>query len=179
MFNNLTAQFAEAHGGGGISALGLNLKAFIFQLISFVLLLLILRRWVFPKLVATLEKRREMLEKSLADATQTRKALSDAQSQVSAMLRDARLQADSALSDAKKQAESLIKKAEGESDLRAQRIISEAQAQLERQKQQLRDELRGELAALVTLTTEKVIKRKLDEKADRALIENSLKELSR
>jgi F0F1-type ATP synthase membrane subunit b/b' len=56
---NLNTQFAES-SSGGISSLGLNVKSFVFQLITFLIVLAILRRWVFPKLVATLEERRKV-----------------------------------------------------------------------------------------------------------------------
>ena len=57
-------QFAAESSSSGISSLGVNLKSFIFQLITFLIVLLILRRWVFPKLVATLEERRKTLEEA-------------------------------------------------------------------------------------------------------------------
>jgi len=71
---NPSAQFASS-SSSGISSLGVNLKAFIFQLVTFLLVLLILRRWVFPKLVATLESRRDALERSLLQAKETEEAL--------------------------------------------------------------------------------------------------------
>ena len=67
--DTLAPKFAES---SGISSLGINLKGFLFQLITFVIVLLILRRYVFPKLVATLEARRSALEQSLAQAPPAR-----------------------------------------------------------------------------------------------------------
>ncbi|MBA3757557.1 F0F1 ATP synthase subunit B [Candidatus Saccharibacteria bacterium] len=175
----LALQFAEAQNPEGIAALGLNLKGFLFQLTTFVLLLLVLKRWVFPRLVATLEKRREVLERSLVQARQTEEALQSAESKASELLRKARLQADAALEDAKKQTEAIISKAEAVAVERSERILKESESQLEQQSIKLREQLRNELAELVVLTTEKVIERKLDDKNDRALIESSLKEMAR
>lgn len=175
----LLPQLAQTQNPEGISALGLNLKGFIFQLITFVLLLLILKRWVFPRLVATLEKRREVLEQSLVHARQTEEALHSAETRAAGLLKKAREQADAALADAKRQTEAIIAKAETAAVERSDRILKESESLLKQQTAGLREELRSELAELVVLTTEKVIEKKLDDKSDRVLIEHSLKELAK
>jgi F-type H+-transporting ATPase subunit b len=63
----------------GIGAFNINLKSFIFQLVTFVLVLWILRKWAFPKIIETIEARRETLEKSLVQAKQTQEALARAE----------------------------------------------------------------------------------------------------
>lgn len=169
-------QFAKADSGG-ISSLGLNIKSFLFQLATFVIVLLILRRWVFPKLVATLEARRKTLEESLAQARQTEETLHKAEVQAAEILKKARTQADTALADAQSKAEEVISQSETVAAERAARIIKEAQEHLSQERQQLSQQLKKELAGLVAAATEKVLRKKLDDKTDRALIEQSLKEL--
>jgi F-type H+-transporting ATPase subunit b len=171
-----TLQFAE--GSSGISSLGVNGKSFLFNLITFVIVLLILRRWVFPKLVATLEARRKTLEESLVHARQTEEALTKAEAKAEELLARARVQADEALAEAKKQAEVIIAKAETEAGERARRIIADAEARLDQERQHLHQQLRSELAELVVTATEKVLRKKLDERQDRELIEKSMKELA-
>ncbi len=172
-------QFAESTSSGGISALGINLKSFIFQLITFLIVLFVLQRWVFPKLVDTLEARRKALEESLAQAKQTEETLAKAEAKAEEILAHARQQADGALSDAKKEAEAGIAKAEAEAGERGQRIIKEAESRLEQERQRLHDELKKELSELVVATTEKVLKTKLNDREDRALVEKSVKELGK
>jgi F-type H+-transporting ATPase subunit b len=168
---SLPLQFAQS-SSGGISSLGINLKSFIFQLITFLIVLLILRRWVFPKLVATLEARRKTLEESLVQARQTEETLHQAETKAGEILKQARTQADAALAEAGSKAEEIIAKGEAAAAERAARIIKEAEARLGQER-----ELRKELAGLVAIATEKVLAKKLDEREDRALIERSLKEI--
>ena len=175
MLNTVT-QFG-ASSSGGISSLGLNLKSFIFQLVTFVLVLLILRRYAFPKLVATLEARRATLERSLDQAKETEQALKDAEAKADTLLHKAREQADMALADAGKKAEEIIAKAETAGGERAARIVKEAEAHLDQERQRLHQELRAELVDLVIDATEKVARQKIDQKADKELVINSLKEL--
>jgi F-type H+-transporting ATPase subunit b len=173
---NSNIQFA-ASSSSGISSLGINLKAFIFQLITFVIVLAILRKWVFPKLVATLEERRETLEKSLEQARQTEQTLHDAQGKTEEILKEARVQADGALADAQNRAKEIIADAEARGEQSAKRIITEAEAHLGQERAKLRSELKEELADLVVQTTEKVLRKKLTAKDDVELVKQSVKEL--
>ena len=172
----IVSQFADSNSGG-ISSLGVNLKSFVFQLITFVIVLLILRRWVFPKLVATLEARRKTLEESLVQAKQTQEALERAEEKAGQILHKAREQADTALANAKSEAKDVVSQAETAAKVQADRVLKEAEAQLGQERNKLREELKDELADLVVLTTEKVLRTKLNPKEDARLIEQSIKEL--
>lgn len=174
---NVSPQFAQEASSGGISSLGINLKGFIFQLITFVIVLLILRRYVFPKLVATLEARRKTLEESLVQAKRTQEALDKAEESAVHILHQARQQADEALSEAKNQAKELVAKSEGTARDQAERIIKETQEQIVQEHNKLRQELKGELAGLVAEASEKVLRSKLSSKEDERLINRSIKEL--
>lgn len=160
----------------GIAALGINLKSFLFQLVAFLIVLLILKKYVFPKLIATLEARRETLEESLIQAKKTEEALASAEKKVSEILSDARSQADNSLSDAKKAAAEVVASAEAAAAERAQHIIKDAELSLADEREKLRSELKGELADLVALATEKVLNKKIDAKTDMQLIADALKE---
>jgi hypothetical protein len=98
LISNLIQFAAQDNPGGeaasgGISSLGLNLKSFLFQLITFLIVLAILRKWVFPKLVATLEERRKVLEQSLEQAKQTEETLRRTEANAEAILnRDSLMQ---------------------------------------------------------------------------------------
>ena len=175
---NIVPQFADS-SAGGLSSLGVNLKGFIFQLVTFIIVLLILRRWVFPKLVATLEARRKTLEESLVQAKKTEETLAKAEESASHVLHKARQQADEALVEAKNQAKELVAKSEEAAKLQAERILQETQSQIAQERDKLRHELRDELAGLVAEASSKVIRAKLNAKEDERLIEQSLKEIAR
>jgi F-type H+-transporting ATPase subunit b len=175
----LPIQFAQAESGSsGLGAFNINLKGFIFQLITFVLVLLILRRWVVPKLVETIDKRQQTLEESLKNARATEEALTKAEARAEEILTKARVQADEALAEAKKAGIEAVTKAESAAAQRAELIIKEAESRLDEERQKLRTELRSELADLVADATEKIIHEKLDQKRDMSLIERAIKGIS-
>lgn len=173
----MSAEAAES--SSGISSLGINLKGFIFQLITFLIVLLILRRYVFPKLVATLEARRKALEQSLVQAKETEETLARAETKAEEILAKARVSADEAIAEAKKTAEGVIADAEGTAAERAAIIVKEAETHLEQERAKLRQQLRGELAELVADATEKIVREKLNPQRDKILIERAIAEVAR
>jgi len=175
---SLPVKFAEAESSSsGLGAFNINLKSFLFQLVTFIIVLLILRRWVFPKLVATIEARRQTLEESLLKAKKTEEALAAAEQKAGEIITGAREQADHSLAEAKAQAKEIITKAEAAAETSAQRLIAEAEERLGQEKLKLREELKDELADLVILTTEKVMSEKINETSDRRLVERAIKGL--
>ncbi len=172
-------QFGSAESGGGISSLGLDLKAFIFQLIAFLIVLVILSKFVFPKLVKTLEDRRQTLEKSLEQAHQTELTLASAEEKATELLHKARSQADASLADAKLEAKNMVAGAEAAAQAQAKRILDEAQSVIKEEHDRLSDELKKELAGLVATATERIIGEKLDSTKDSELIGKTIKGLAK
>jgi F-type H+-transporting ATPase subunit b len=171
-------QFAETTPPkSGIGAFNLNVKTFVFQLITFVLVLLVFRKWVVPKLVTTMDLRQKTLEQSLENAKATEAALAKAETQAEEILARTRKKADEALAEARKSAGAIIAEGETAASKRAAMIVKEAEDRLGHERDRLHTELSKELAGLVADATEKVLGKKVNEREDRALIEQSLKDI--
>ncbi|HVS58564.1 MAG TPA: F0F1 ATP synthase subunit B [Candidatus Saccharimonadales bacterium] len=170
----LLAQFGDSTSGLG--ALGLDLKALIIQLVSFVLAFWVLQHWAFKPIVKMMERRRETIEKgvNLGEAMQKEKA--EFEKKVAKALADARQEADTVVSDAHSQAREAIHDAEEKARAKAEIIINEAQQRIEQDTKRARQQLEKELAQLITEATEAVVEEKLDASKDAALIDKALKE---
>lgn len=172
--------FAETQeSASGIGAFNINLKGFLFQLITFVIVLLVLRRFVLPRLIKTIEDRRKVLEDSLQNAKKTEQALADAEAQAVEIIQVARRQADQAVADAVSQAKEIIAQAEIKAEEQSERILAETKERLNQEKLKLKEELKDELADIVIITAEKVLQEKIDEKADQELVNRYIKEMAR
>ena len=161
----------------GFGAFNINLKSFIFQLITFVLVLVVFKKWVLPPLMKTIDGRRQAVEDSLTKAKATEEALAKAEEKSAQIIKTAREQADRSLAEAGVQAKDIIAKAEAAAGVQAQRLVEEATEQLGHERLKLEEQLRGELAELVIMTTEKVLRQKVDKKRDASLVESAIKEL--
>lgn len=179
MITSLTQFAAEAaheESTGGIAALGIDLKAFVFQLITFVAVLLFLKKFVYHKLVDTLEERRSAVVGSLEAAKQAAEDLGKAEEKVSKLLAEAKKESADIVATAHKEAANMLEEAEAKSRKKAEAIVAEARTQLDGDILKARTQLQKETKALVAQATEKIIGQKLDGAADERLIEQALKE---
>jgi F-type H+-transporting ATPase subunit b len=156
---------------GGLAALGLNWQSFLFQLITFVIVLVLLRKFVYKRLIKTLEDRRAAVEESLEQAAETAKKLQDAEKTVA----DARTQADEVVSASRKEATQMLADAEQKAARRAEHIVEEAKAQMDIELEKARRALKQDTAQLVAQATERILGEKLDPAKDERLIATALK----
>jgi len=174
MYVPITQFGAEAAEASGIGALGLNLQSFLFQLITFVLVLVILRKFVYGRLVDTLEKRRLAVVESLEAAQKAAKDLDRAEEKVEALLKEARVEAQAIIETAHKESANMVEEAESKAAKRADHLIAQAEARLEQDTAVARETLRRETTELVALATGKILHEKVDAKKDAQLIQSAL-----
>ena len=172
----LTFAAAEVESQGGLGALGINLQSFIFQLVTFVIVLVLLRKFVYGRLVDTLEARRKAVLDSLAQADESAKQLEETEKKVATLIKEARGEAENIVAVAHKEATKMVEDAEEKAVKRAQHIVENAEARLAQDVVEAQAKLRKETAVLVAAATEKVLRQKLDNKTDKDLIEAALKE---
>lgn len=167
---------AAAESAGGLGALGLNLQSFVFQLITFVIVLLILRKYVFGRLVSTLEARRTAVEDSLKNAAASAEELKKMEAHIAEMMKEARVQADDIVAIAHKESAVMVEEAENKARKKADHIVAEARSQLDQDVAKARQAIRKETITLVAAATERLLGEKIDADRDNALIERALKE---
>ena len=168
------AQFGDSTSGLG--ALGVDGKAFVIQLITFVLAFLVLKKWAFKPIMKMLDERRETIDKGvrLGEEMQKEKALFE--DKVAQALSDARKQADQVVTGANSQAREAIRAAEDKAREKADGIIAEAQERIDQDTKRARQKLEKELVGLIAETAEAIIDEKVDASKDAALIDKALKE---
>ena len=163
--------FAAANG---ISSLGLNLESFIFQIITFGIIVFVLNKYALSKLFAVIDKRRETLEAGLKTAEEAKQALADADDKVAEILEQTRAESGEILAATNKQAAGVMAEAEAKASRRAEAIVSEAKADIAQEFQAARKALKDETHQLVAQATEKIIGEKLDSTKDAKLVQDAL-----
>ena len=166
-------QFAES--SSGIGALGIDAKAFIIQLITFLLAFWVLKRYAFSPITKLMDERRKTIESGVKLGEQMQKERAQLEAQVEDTLHKARQEADAILSDAQDSGRAAIREAEEKARATAEGILTEAESRIEQETARARKALEKDLANLVAEATEAIIYEKVDTKKDAALIERALK----
>jgi F-type H+-transporting ATPase subunit b len=147
---------------------------FVVEIIAFVAMLLILRRWVYPRVVAAAEARQNQIARALEEAERSRQDAAAAMTDIAREIADARAQARDILDRAHKAAvvetEELVRK--GRQDAEAQ--LQRARAEITAERDQAIQEIRAQVGALVVSAASKVLGQAIDRSAHSRLIEESL-----
>lgn len=168
--------FAETAGQKSdlFGALGIDWKLLILQAIAFVILFVLLGKYAFPALVASIDKRQDQLDAGAKASEAAQKQAQDAESRIAEQLREARAQADAVVATAHKEASDMVAAAEARAAVKAEHIVAEAKAGIASDITAARAALKLETKQLVAEATEKIIGEKLTTASDNALIEKSL-----
>ena len=146
---------------GLFSALGLDLRIFIAQLINFAVLVFVLYRFAYNPILKILEERREKIKRGLDDAEASAKALAEAAEEKKRIIAAANKEAEVMTARAKEFAD---KKAEGifaEAQRKAEQLVKHATQHGEEIKIQARKESDAEIAKAAVLAAEKILTEKV------------------
>lgn len=172
-----TMAAAEAQADADLfSALGLDWRLLLLQIVAFAILVWFLGKFIYPHLIKAIDKREQAIADSVKAAAESEKRAGEAQKDIDALLANARKEASAIVTTAKKEAAKTVEDAEEKARKRADRIVSDAKDQLDQDVAKAREDLRTETRELVALATEKILREKLDEKRDGDLIERAIKE---
>lgn len=173
MINGPT-QFADS--SSGIGALGIDGKALVIQLVTFVLAFWVLQHWAFKPIVKMMDRRRETIEKGVKLGEQMQKEQVELEQKVAKALHDARKQADDIIAAAHEQGRQAIADAEEKARTKAEGIVAAAEDRVQQDVRRARKQLEAEVVGLISEATEAIIDEKVDAKKDAALIDKALKE---
>ncbi len=165
-----------ADSSSGLSALGVDAKAFLIQLATFVLALLVLKRYAFGPILRVMHDRQETIESGVKLGEQLRKQQAELEAKVEEALHQARQAADSIIADAQDAGRQVIRDAEDKARDKAAAVLTEADGRIKQDTIRARRALEKELLGLISEATEAIIDEKVDAKKDAALIERALKE---
>lgn len=167
-------QFADS--SSGIGALGVDSKALIIQIVTFLLAFLALRQWAFKPILRIMERRRATIEKGVKLGEEMQKEKDALEAKVADALHKARTDADDIVTSAQQTARQVIQEAEDNAHAKAEVLAKEAEERIKQSTARAWREMEKEVAGLVSEATEAIIKEKVDTKKDSELIDKALKD---
>jgi F-type H+-transporting ATPase subunit b len=152
--------------------------SFWVEVIAFVLMIVILGRWVYPRVMQAAEARQRQVSEQLAAAERSREEAEQRLRDAEGQLQKARGQASEILEGANRSGEQLRADLRTRADEEARRMTESARREIEAERQKAIDSVRSEVAELVVAATEKVVGESLDGRQHRQLIDKAITEVS-
>lgn len=150
----------------------------VVELITFLVMLAILARYVYPELVKRAETRQRLIAGQLKEAEKARADAEANLKEAEAKLSEARKTAQSVIDAAGKSAELLRQELKQKAEDEAKRLLEAARKEIEVEREQAIQSVRKEVAGLVVSATEKVIGETLDARKHKQLIERAIAEVA-
>jgi len=154
-----------------LDALGLNLGYLLVQILNFIVILILLRAWVYKPVLNMLENRREKIAQGLEDARVAEEARENAEAEAEEVLEEARTEANGIIRQARQRAEDAAEEIKAEAQEDAQQAREEVLAEAEQERNQLLSDMRSQVGSLAIAAAQKLIAEALDEKRQRRLID--------
>ena len=148
---------------------------FFWQILLFVGLLLLLRKFAWKPILEAVNNREEGIKNALESAEAAKKEMQNLQADNERILNEARAERDGMLKEAKQLKENMIADAKAEAQAEADKIVAQAQATIESEKKAAIADLKGQVAGLSVEIVEKVVRKELADKDKQlALVESML-----
>lgn len=152
---------------------------FFWQLILFVGLVLILKKFAWKPILDSVNEREDGIKNALASAEDAKKEMQNLNASNEQLLKDARAERDALMKDAREIKDKMISDAKEEAKEVTSKLIENAQASIEQEKQAALAELKKQVAELSIGIAETVIKKELTSKEEQLkLVEGILKDVT-
>ena len=155
-----------------MEGLGINLGYLLVQVFNFLIIFVILAAWMYKPLLNMMQERRETIAKGIEDARIASEARENAEKEAEEILAKAQQEAGKIVREATDRGEQVRTEIKEAADSEIVKMREDAVADAQQEKDKILGELRGQVAALSIAAAQKIIGESLDEKRQRALIDD-------
>ncbi|VFP86956.1 F0F1 ATP synthase subunit B [Candidatus Erwinia haradaeae] len=158
----------------------MNINATIFgQAIAFILFVWFCMHYIWPPLMATIEDRQKEITDSLVFAENAKKESEVTKSSANAVLQEAKKDAQAIIEMANARYSQILEKAIIEAEKERKKIVTQAMARINIERQKVKEELCQHLALLTVEGAEKILERSINESDHENVINTLITKLSK
>ena len=168
-----------ADSSSGIGALGLSISTFIIQLVTFVLVFLLLKRYAFTPIIKLLNDRRAIIDDGVRMGEKLAKEQAKFDAKLAESMQKARQEADHIIATGHKEAREVVREAEKAAQRKADSILAEAEVRIGEESERAKRALEKDIVGLVSEATEAIVGEKVDPKKDAEIINKIIRSRTR
>lgn len=157
--------------------LDISWQALVLQIMGFLLLVWLLRKYLFGPINGVLEARQSEVQNTLDQITRERQAAEAARQEYEARMVGIEAEARDRIQAAIQEAQGMKDEIIGAARTEADRLVTRARDEIVREKQQAIVELRTHVADLAVTAAGKILRRSVDDRAQRELVGEFLNEV--
>ena len=152
-----------------------SLGLFFWQFLIFVGLIFLLKKFAWKPILDSVNEREEGIKNALLSAENAKKEMQNLKSENEKLIAEARLERDTMMKEAREIKDKMINDAKTEAQVAGQKMIEQAKASIESEKNAALAELKSQVSTLSLDIAEKLLKDELSNKeAQTKLVEKML-----
>lgn len=155
--------------------LGVNGGAFVIQIVTFLFVFVILKKFAFNKIVKLLDERHKTISSGVRMGLEIEKEKARFDEELAQTMRGARHEADEIIAAANKDARAAVREAEISGQKKADAILVDAELRAAEESKQARLKLEKDIVGLVGEATEVIVGDKVDSVKDTEIIRKAMK----
>jgi F-type H+-transporting ATPase subunit b len=149
----------------------------VTQIIGFLIVLWVLKRYAWGPVLGMLEERRAKISRDVSDAEKLRREAESLKAEYSRQLETIEAQARTRIQEAVVEGQKVAEEIKHAAEADARRIVERARADLELEYKKARASLRADMVTLSLGAAEKLLSERLDNEENRRLVDRFLTEL--
>ncbi len=148
------------------------------QVVNFLILLFILKKFMYKPLLKVLETRKQKIADSLKNAEEIEKRLVETNEKMDLMIAKASDEAQKIIEESKKETALYLEETKVRGEKLSAEIIKKGQESLSLEREKIESDIRLNLSELVAIALQKVTGKTLSGKDEKDMIEREIKKLS-
>ena len=166
-----------ASGSGGGSLLDVNPGLIIWTIVTFLILLFILKKVAWKPILSALDQREKDIKDSLEKAEKAKEDAQKILDENQATLAKAEEESKKIIEQSRSYAENLKEQMLKESKEQAKKIVEDAADEIDRRKDSAFEELKDQVAKIAVNAAEKIMKQNLDADKNKHIVDSYLKDV--
>ena len=150
---------------------------FIWTIITFLVLVALLAKFAWRPLLAALERREKLIARAIEDSEKARADLERVQQDAARILADARVEGEAIVTRSRAAADRLGEELRQKASAEAAGILKKAEREIQLETTRAIEQVRREAVELSVAIASKILHRNVSAEDNRALIEDSLRQL--
>lgn len=156
--------------------LNLDVKQIIIQIIAFLIMFWVLKRYGWQPLLDVLEARRKKIQDEFDSIAAQKEDVKSLNEQYEAKLKEVHAEGRKKIQEAIAEGHQISLKIQQDAQSQAKEIITKAKAEISSEISQANNQLKNDIVNLVMDTTEKILQKKLDDSSQKKLIADFVEE---
>ncbi len=156
---------------------GFDVKLFAAQIVNFLVIAYVFKRFLYKPILETLKKRNDMIARGVKDAEKATRALEKAEEQKEEILTTAQKEAEKILEEARIQSQKVRDELMAQTKAEVEKLMQNTHQQIELERENFKKEAKDVSLEIARKVLEQSIIKLFDKKDDDALVKKGLQNL--